>query len=135
MRKFLPILWPLWSWLPDRLRGSVIKREELIRILLEIAAGTTSLAKPLQQAFGFSRGAADAANALRAIGEQMLKLEQSDPNEAAHVRETKAIITGTWANALVAKVDAWWNQSMDRVTHASLPANHRKYTRIFARPP
>jgi hypothetical protein len=116
MRKFLPILWPLWSWLPDRLRGSVIKREELIRILLEIASGTTTLAVPLQRAFGFSGGAADAANALRAIGEQMLKLEQSDPNEAEHVRATKAIIAGTWANALVAKIDAWWDQSRDRVT-------------------
>ena len=94
------------------------QREQLIRILLEIAAADAELGKKLQKAFGFpdGKGATDAAEALKAIGEQMLKLEHSDPNEAAHVRETKAIIAGTWANALVAKIDAWWDQSMDRVT-------------------
>ena len=116
--------------LPDRNRGGVIKREELIRILLEVAGGDEPVAQNLRQAFGFN-GAADAVTVRKAIETKSLELENSNANEAGHVRETKAIVEGisvaaagpgvNWGPntaALVSRITAWFDQTMDRVTQA-----------------
>lgn len=107
--------------LPEVSRGGVVKREELVRILLELAGGDKPGADKLRTVFGFDK--AGAAAALKEIEAEALKLESSNPKEASYVRETQALVkgiatAGEAASAVAAKVTAWFDQSMERVTHA-----------------
>ncbi|MGH8534788.1 MAG: hypothetical protein ACREV1_19245, partial [Gammaproteobacteria bacterium] len=123
------------GWGLDQRLGGVIQREELIRLLAELAAaGLPAKAFPgrtdaeraavaaaaqqkLQQAIS-----ADPAALLRRIRERSLELERNAPWLATHIRKTQAIIdaaandvVGT-ATQFVGKVNAWFDESMDRVS-------------------
>jgi hypothetical protein len=125
-------LWRGWG-LKQRL-GGVIQREELIRLLAELAAdglpakafaGKTDdkrktaakVQRQLQQAIGADPGAL-----LDRFRERSLDLECNEPWLATHVRQTRAIIdaaandvSGT-ATQFVGKVNARFDESMDRVS-------------------
>lgn len=110
------------SKLPAVSLGGVVKREELVRVLLELAAGSQPVAESLRKAFGLS-AAGDAEAVLKAIEAAALTLESDNPKEASHVRETQALVAGIaaaggTANAAAARVVAWFDQTMERVTHA-----------------
>ncbi|MGH8509298.1 MAG: hypothetical protein ACREVH_11370 [Gammaproteobacteria bacterium] len=123
------------GWGLDQRLGGVIQREELIRLLAELAAdglparafagdtdaereaAATAAKQKLKQAIG-----ADPAALLSGIRKRSLELERNAPWLATHIRQTRAIIdaaandvVGT-ATEFVGKVNAWFDESMDRVS-------------------
>jgi hypothetical protein len=116
---------PVLKWLA-RYRGcagQVIEREELIRILLELAANEgagapnvrdaalrNALANVLQM-----NGVPLPAQALADIRAQAQILERDQPSLAAHVRQAKAIISAAQSD-FVGKINNWFDQTMARVT-------------------
>lgn len=101
--------------------GVVIQREELTRILLELAAGRAGSLEPRARAAlmaGLQRaGIPDPAAALERIQMLALKLEAEQPALADHVRHTIAIVQGA-SSDYVARVNAWFDVTMDRVGQA-----------------
>jgi hypothetical protein len=106
-------------------RGSVVEREELIRVLLEIAgtavlpaAGTpaTTAAQALRVAIN-NNGLGDPAARLKRIRAAAQTLESAQPSLAAHVRQMRAIV-GEAKSDFVGKIGNWFDQVMDRVTQA-----------------
>jgi hypothetical protein len=104
----------------DRVRGTVIKREELVCLLLEIAAGDECpVADHLRTAFDID--AAEARRLRQEIEKQILSLESAEPNQAACVRETqgmKNVLENSNAYALVSRLTGWFDHAMNRVTVA-----------------
>jgi len=101
--------------------GTVIHREELIGILLELAGGgvtplelgsanTERLRNALQ-----INGIADTQRALRNIRIAALEIEKNAPQLASHIRLELAILE-TSSSEFVAKVHAWFDSTMDRVS-------------------
>lgn len=123
------------GWGLDQRLGGVIQREELIRLLAELAAaglpakafaGNTDAARKdaaaaaqqkLKQAISADPGAL-----LDRIRERSLELERNAPWLATHVRQTQAIIdaaandVAATATQFVGKVNARFDESMDRVS-------------------
>jgi hypothetical protein len=112
---------------PFRLKGEVVEREQLIRVLLEFAANPTaipSLAKPdpaiveamknLRQILANS-GVPDPVGALAGIRDAALRLELQDAAAAAHDRLSKAILQAAHS-AFVGRVNLWFDHIMDRTT-------------------
>lgn len=110
--------------------AEVIQREELIRVAFEIAAkatapaagadGTTGASLTAEQALALAlakAGVPDPANTLQAVRMLSMRLEASRPDLATHVRESIAIITEA-ESQFVANVNGWFDQTMDRVSHA-----------------
>jgi hypothetical protein len=110
---------------PHSRRASSVRREELVRVLLELAAEPS--AKPLQEAFGFHRGAADAARLLRALDGRALRLERARPSEPLHLRQTRAILGAAGPNRAIARIHAEFAGAMRRAT-----ARYRLETRVVA---
>lgn len=105
-----------WQW------GSVVQREELIELLLGLAteAGTGGLpeaARTKLQTMLRQKGITDPAGVLRNIRMTALKLEETSPGLAAHVRQTKAIVQEA-ASQFVAEVNGWFDRTMDRVSES-----------------
>jgi hypothetical protein len=100
--------------------GSVIHRAELTKILMELGGGSgpqkleedarQRLLRALQ-----ANGVSDPAAAVHRVGEILLDLETSRPDLAASARHNLALVQGA-RSALVAKVNAWFDQTMDRVS-------------------
>lgn len=115
--------------------ADVIQREELMELLLEFAAGQSTDPR-FQSAIAAVRtsfqraGIQDPAQALDAVHLTALQLEAARPELADSVRRSTAMIQAAGCR-LVGEVHAWFDQSMDRVTHA-FTANLRFYTFAFS---
>jgi len=117
VNKCLQILPPL----RDR-KGDVIEREELIRVLLELAAnegaGAGTLSAPVRDALRSVlrwNGIPLPAQTLSAIRARAQTLEHNSPSLAAHVRQAQAIIYAAQSD-FVGKINNWFDQTMQRVT-------------------
>lgn len=117
VHKWLQVLPPL----KDR-KGDVIEREELIRVLLELAAnegaGAGTLSAPVRDALRSVlrwNGIPLPAQALSEIRTRAQRLEHDSPNLAAHVRQAQAIIHAAQSD-FVGKINNWFDQTMQRVT-------------------
>jgi len=106
-------------------KGEVIEREELIRILLELAAdeGASSGEKRLDRAARRElqhllklNGIPAPGRTLAAIRDEAQRLEKLEPEIPACVRQSKAIITAARSD-FVGKINNWFDQSMDRVSN------------------
>ena len=102
--------------------GQVIERDELIRILLELAAGEGSGAQLIDAPtrtilLGVlaANGIADPGKTLSDIRAQAQVLERDKPELATHVRQTQAIIKAAQSD-FVGKINNWFDQAMGRVS-------------------
>jgi hypothetical protein len=114
-----------WAKIDDLLSrshsGEVVEREELTRILLEFAAGegaarldNTDVRNALIRCLRFN-GIPNPGTALADIRAEAQRLEKEKPDLAAHIRATEAIITAAKSD-FVGRINAWFDQSMDRVS-------------------
>ena len=109
---------PLVSATRKRL-GPVVHREEFTKLLLHLAAGDDERCqkaaceslKGVLQAHGVS----DPAATLKSIRTASLELEATSPELAGNVRNTLAILQAARSD-YVAKVNNWFDQTMDRVS-------------------
>jgi hypothetical protein len=103
----------------DRM-GSVIHREEFTKLLMELAAGNgpqrlePAIQAELQKTLA-ANGIDDPAKALENIRAVALQLEKSNPEFSTTVRTNLAILQGAESH-LVAKINSWFDQTMDRVS-------------------
>src|SRR5471032_584080 len=102
--------------------GQVIERDELIRILLELAAGKGYGAQLIDAPtravlLGVlaANGIADPGKTLSDIRAQAQVLERDKPELATHVRQTQAIIKAAQSD-FVGKINNWFDQAMGRVS-------------------
>ncbi len=109
------------TWIRRDASGEVIQREELTRILLELAAGEgagelkdesvrEALVKCLKQ-----NGIPDPAATLADIRAEAQRLEKEHPRTACHIRASEAIITAGQSD-YVGRINAWFDQTMERTT-------------------
>lgn len=107
-----------------RRRGTVIKREELIKLLFELGDKTAQRADtpPLADSAGAAldrilkaNGVDDPAAVLTNVRMMAMELERTFPEMSTAARNTIAL-TQEARSELVAKVNAWFDQTMDRVT-------------------
>ncbi len=97
--------------------GSVIQREELTKLLLDLGAGNGSLAADARgalQAALKANGIEDPEDTLKGIRDMALQLETAVPTIASDVRQAIAVARKAESD-LVAKVHASFDQTMDRV--------------------
>ncbi len=109
--------------------AEVIQREELIKIVLQIAAGDAaaqagSAENALAQALA-KAGVPDPGNTLQAVRMLSMRLEVARPDLASHAREAMAVITEA-ESQFVANLNGWFDQTMDRVSH-----NFTTYSRYW----
>ena len=124
----------------ERRLATVIKREEFIKLLFELgssppAAGAATphlpdtARKVLEDALR-DNGVADPAQALSNVRMLALELERTHPELATSARQTIAL-TQEARSQFVAKVNAWFDQTMDRVTER-FTVSTRAFTFISA---
>ena len=100
--------------------GSVIHREELSKILMELATPdathrvSAELAAPLRDLLR-SNGIDNPAVALAQVRKLALDFEKARPELAHNVRQNLALVHGT-ASDLVAKINGAFDQTMDRIS-------------------
>jgi hypothetical protein len=104
----------------DRM-GTVVHREELTKVLMELAAGNgpqrleadvqTQLQKTLE-----AHGIANPARTLENIRVLSLQLEKSNPELSNMARMNLAILHSA-ESQFVGKINGWFDQTMDRVSH------------------
>ena len=104
----------------EKRMGTVVHRDELTKLLMELAAGVgptkldpdtqASLLKTLQD-----HGIADPAETLSHIRTASLKLEKSSPELSNMARSNLAILNEAETH-FVAKINTWFDQTMDRVS-------------------
>jgi hypothetical protein len=107
---------PLISATGRRL-GSVVHREELTKLLLDLADENSPLQPHARDALREAlkkNGVPDPAATVRNIRAAALQIEASNPDLAASMRQTLAILQEA-RNDLTAKVNNWFDQTMDRV--------------------
>lgn len=103
----------------DRM-GSVIHRGEFIKLLMELATGDgpqrlePAIQAELQKALA-ANGIDNPAKTLENIRILALQLEKSNPEFSTSVRTNLAILQGAESH-LVAKINSWFDQTMDRVS-------------------
>ena len=100
--------------------GTVVKREEFVKLLLDFAGGEGMSAlgdesKKVLLAVIEKNGIADPLGALKNIRALELQIEASDPQLAADVRQTLAIVHGA-SSDFVARINSWYDQTIDRVS-------------------
>ncbi len=98
--------------------GSVIHREDLIRVLLELAESTTPLGKDARAALRAAIGADQndtPGELLRKILKRAMELEAQFPNAARYLWQTEAIVEKA-GGQFVAGVMAWFDQTSDRLS-------------------
>src|SRR6266704_950755 len=99
--------------------ASVVSREELTTLLLDFSAGT-GVQKLSEPSLAALRGAlqknqvSDPEQTLSNIRDLALRLEQSNPELANNVRMSMAIVHEA-PSAFVAKINAWFDQTIERV--------------------
>lgn len=135
LRQWLPQLFSEGA-LPRANAGSVIEREELVRVLLEWAAGEGPLHRfasdPANQkackALEALRstlqknGISEPSDLLKAIRRQSLTEEQANPELPSTQWQSQAILT-TAVNDFTGKILAWYDNTMARVSqHFTLEA-------------
>jgi hypothetical protein len=108
--------------------GTVVKREEFIKLLLDFASGEgmSTLGEESKSALLAviqKNGIADPSNALRNIQALELQLEASDPQLANYVRQSLAIVHGAGSD-FVAKINSWYDQTIDRVSQRFTKYTH-----------
>ena len=108
----------------ERRRGTVVKREELLKLLMELGDPTLDPAKAPSLTDSAKRaltnileenGVHDPAATLRNVRLAAMELERTFPELSTAARHTLAL-TQEARSELVAKVNAWFDQTMDRVT-------------------
>lgn len=109
--------------------GTLVSREEFTTLLLDLASGQgaaslegdalTELQDLLKK-----NGVPDPAQTLNNIRRMALMLETSNPQLANHVRSELAIVREC-ATDYVVKVNAWFDQTIDRVSQAFTKHAHR----------
>ncbi|HKW97188.1 MAG TPA: hypothetical protein VJN43_05600 [Bryobacteraceae bacterium] len=116
--------------------ATVIQREELTRILLELAAGREPGGKSLDEVARAalkkaieSAGISDAAATLDNMHLFGLKLEALRPELGATLRNSVAAITEA-PSQFVARIHACFDETMDRITHRF--ARHARVVTAFA---
>jgi hypothetical protein len=99
--------------------GNVVSREELVRVLLELAKENGLLKdEPARQALAalFATDNLDSpGEVLKAIERRAMELEVAFPTAASHFRQTRAIVENA-AGSLVSGVMAWFDETSDRMT-------------------
>ncbi len=100
--------------------GTVVKREEFVKLLLDFASGEgmSTLgdeSKNMLLAMVQRNGIADPLSALKNIRALELQLEASDPQLASNVRQALAIVHGAGSD-FVARINSWYDQTIDRVS-------------------
>ena len=108
--------------------GTVVKREEFIKLLLDFAGGEGAAtlgeeSKNELMAVIQKNGIADPSSALKNIRALELQLEASDPQLANHVRQALAIVHGAGSD-FVAKINSWYDQTIDRVSQRFTKYTH-----------
>jgi hypothetical protein len=108
--------------------GSVIHREELMKILLDLGSGQGAekledatkeiLVKTLKNG-----GIADPAEALKNIHDMAQQLETANPGIANYVRDGLAVLHGAPSD-FVARLHSWFDQSIDRVSERFTQYTH-----------
>jgi hypothetical protein len=107
---------PLISSTGRRL-GSVVHREELTKLLLDLADDTSPLQRDAREALRLAlarNGVPDPAATVKNIRAASLQIEASNPQLAASVRQTVAILQEARSD-FTAKINNWFDQTMDRV--------------------
>jgi len=108
----------------ERRRATVVKREEFIKLLFELAtpaaasAATPQISEPVRTRLLEvlkANGVSDPERTLSNVRMLALELERTHPELAAATRHTIAL-TQEAHSEFVAKVNAWFDQTMDRVT-------------------
>jgi hypothetical protein len=110
---------PLIAGVNGRL-GTVIQREELTKLLLDLASGTgpSDLGADAKAALNkmlTANGVPDPGATLKQIRAAALQVEDSQPELANDVRQAIAILR-TSKTDYVARLNAWFDQTMDRVS-------------------
>lgn len=100
--------------------GTVVKREEFTKLLLDFASGEGMCvlgddSKKALVAVLQKNGIADPLSALKNIRALELQIEASDPQLAIDVRQTLAIVHGAGSD-FVARIHSWYDQTIDRVS-------------------
>jgi len=106
------------------LAAGSLRRENLVRILLELAAAPS--AESLHRAFGFAH-ASDAIRLLCAWDRRALELELSSPGEPLDLRQTRAVLAAAGPNPAIARIHSEFALAMQRAT-----ARYRAETRTLA---
>lgn len=108
--------------LPNGKLGGVIEREELTRILLELAGNEDTATSPLDSNVRAALrqtvhdlGIPNSSVALEKIHMLGLKIEALRPDMTASVRQNLAVVTEA-SSAFVARIHAWFDETMDRVS-------------------
>jgi len=108
--------------------GSVIHREEFMKLLLDLGSGQGAatlkedskklLVEALQRG-----GIADPAEALKNIHDMAQQLEASNPGIANHLRDGLAVLHGA-PGEFVGRLHSWFDQSIDRVSERFTQYTH-----------
>jgi len=100
--------------------GNVVHREEFTKLLMALAAGQGSgqlspaVVEALTRALS-NNGVADPKETLKNIRTMALQLERSAPEVSNVVRQNMAILHAAESD-LVAKINNWFDQTMDRTS-------------------
>jgi hypothetical protein len=108
---------PLISSTGRRL-GSVVHREELTKLLLDLADENSPLDRDARDALRQAlvrNGVPDPGTTLKNIRGASLQIEASNPQLAASMRQTLAILQEARSD-FTAKINNWFDQTMDRVS-------------------
>jgi hypothetical protein len=105
--------------LGGRRLGNVVHREEFTKLLMYLATDDPSgldkeTAEALQKALS-ANGIPDPKATLKEIRMAALRLEQSSPELSHGVRQNRAILEQAGTD-LVAKINNWYDQTMDRTS-------------------
>ncbi|MDQ6666326.1 MAG: hypothetical protein M3Z23_18260 [Acidobacteriota bacterium] len=100
--------------------GTVIHREELTKLLMELASGAgphklEDAPRRMLNDVLAANGIADPGAALSGIRTRAMQLEASNPELASYARQNLAILHEA-ASDFVAKIDSWFDGTIDRVT-------------------
>ena len=108
--------------------GTVVHRDEFTKLLLNFASGEgmTTLGDESRKALLTvlqNNGISDPSAALKNIRALELQLEASDPQLASCLKHTLAILHGAGSD-FVAKVNSWYDQTIDRVSERFTKYTH-----------
>jgi len=106
--------------------GTVIHREEFTKLLLDLASGQNTLDQEAKAALVKmlqSNGVADPSAALKQIRLIAMQLEAAQPNLANDVRQSVAILRAA-SSDYVARVNSWFDQTIDRVSERFTKYTH-----------
>jgi hypothetical protein len=108
--------------------GTVVKRDEFVKLLLDFASGEgiSTLGEESKKtllAVIQKNGISDPSSALKNIRALELQLEASDPQLATYIRQSLAIVHGAGSD-FVARINSWYDQTIDRVSQRFTTYTH-----------